>query len=208
MQGAMRSPAGADTRMHQRSRCSPAGDPSPTDQRRAPRFNRTARRLRGDETGTALTEFALVLPLLLLLLLAIIDFGKAINYWIDETHVANEGVRWAVVNNNPGSRISPPLSLQQYLQQQTDTPELRGDTQGTQQTTHSAKICVAFPNPDGTSNASPKVGDAVQVTVSYKYDWLHYLTAQAGLGPSTTVVGTATMRLEASPSNYSAGCTT
>ena len=60
-------------------------------------------RLRHDESGVAITEFALVLPLLLLLLLGMIDFGKAINYWIDETHLANEGARWAAVNKNPGS---------------------------------------------------------------------------------------------------------
>ena len=56
-----------------------------------------------DERGTSLTEFALVLPVLLLLLLAMVDFGKAVNSWIDQTHLANEGARMAMVNNNPGS---------------------------------------------------------------------------------------------------------
>jgi hypothetical protein len=30
-----------------------------------------------------------------------VDFGKAFNYWNDETHLANEAVRYAVVNKNP-----------------------------------------------------------------------------------------------------------
>ena len=40
------------------------------------------------EEGTALVEFALVLPVLLLLLLGVLDFGKAYNYWIDTTHLS------------------------------------------------------------------------------------------------------------------------
>ena len=59
------------------------------------------------EAGVALVEFALVLPLLLLLLFGMLDFGKAFNYWIDETHLANEGARWAGVNKNPGSGYAP-----------------------------------------------------------------------------------------------------
>src|SRR5437660_292654 len=44
-----------------------------------------------DARGVALAELALVLPLLLVLLLGMLDFGKAFNDWIDETHLANEG---------------------------------------------------------------------------------------------------------------------
>ena len=54
-----------------------------------------------DERGVALIEFALVLPLLLVLLLGMIDAGKAFNYWNDETHLANEAARYAVVNSSP-----------------------------------------------------------------------------------------------------------
>ena len=65
-------------------------------------LSRTRGRVRG-ERGTAMVEMALVLPWLLLLLLAMIDFGKAINYWIDETHLANEGARWATISSMPCS---------------------------------------------------------------------------------------------------------
>src|SRR5919201_4870511 len=78
------------------------------------------RRLRDDESGVALVEFALVLPLLLILLFGMLDFGRAFNYWIDATHLANEGARWAVVNKNPGTG-----SLEQFIQEQADTDELR-----------------------------------------------------------------------------------
>ena len=43
-------------------------------------------------------EFALVLPLLLLLLLGIVDFGTAFNYQNDEANLANQAIRYADVN--------------------------------------------------------------------------------------------------------------
>ena len=78
-----------------------------------------------DERGAALVEFALVLPLLLVLFFGMVDFGKAFNYWIDGTHLSAEGARWAVVNKNPGSG-----TLQEYIQQQADTPEFQSGGTG------------------------------------------------------------------------------
>ena len=59
------------------------------------------------ESGVALVEFAMVLPLLLILLLLILDFGRAINYWIDTTHLASEGARLAAVDKAPGGTSRP-----------------------------------------------------------------------------------------------------
>jgi Flp pilus assembly protein TadG len=144
----------------------------------------------GSEDGASLVEFALVLPVLVVLLFAMLDFGKAFNYWIDETHLANEGARWAVVDRNPGGG-----SLQQYLVDQATTDELRNG--GTASVADPAEVCISFPS--GTSN----VGDPVLVTVSATYNWLPVIgldTAQ------TTITGSSHMRLEALPTNYSAGC--
>lgn len=138
-----------------------------------------------DEKGTSLVEFALVLPVLMLVLFGLLDFAKAFNYWNDQTHLAAEGARWAVVNSNPGGG----QSLQQYLQQQADTSELRG----------LATVCISFPG--GTSN----VGDPVTVTVKSRYTWLPFVSSKAGLSPTTTITGSATMRLEAPPTAYSPG---
>ena len=142
-----------------------------------------------DERGSALVEFALVIPILLLVLFGTLDFAKAFNYWIDETHLAAEGARWAVVNSNPGSG-----SLQAYIQQQADSSELRG----------LAHVCISFPTNPSTGT-SGKVGDPVTVSVTSKYNWMPFVASRASLAPSTTIAGTATMRLEATPSNYSAG---
>lgn len=147
---------------------------------------------RNPEEGAALVEFALVLPVLLVLLLGMLDFGKAFNYWIDQTHLANEGARWAAVNKNPGGG-----SLQQYVRSQANTPELRDG--GTASVAGPIQICITFPN--GTS----QVGDPVRVTASTTYNWLPFLGSRLGIA-QTTMTASATMRLEAAPSVYGAGC--
>ena len=154
------------------------------------------RRFRNDERGQALTEFALVLPLLLLVLLGVIDFGKAINYWIDQTHLANEGARLAAVNNNAGG------NLQQYLLGQTETAEQRGcqgtGSQGTQRSAHCATVNVCFyKQSDGSLESTGAAGDTVVVLVQYDYQWLRGFPFTGS--PSTTVTGKAAMRLEATP---------
>ncbi len=145
---------------------------------------------RNNESGVALVEFALVLPVLMLLMFGLLDFGKAFNYWIDETHLANEGARWAVVDKNPGTG-----TLQSYVQAQATTAELRDG--GTSSLVEPLEVCISFPS--GTSN----VGDPVLVTATATYRWLGIL----GLGVlETTITGSATMRLEAAPTTYAAGC--
>src|SRR4051794_1489734 len=152
-----------------------------------------------DESGTALVEFAFVLPLLLVLILGIVDFGRAFNYWIDSTHVANVAARYAAVNKNPGG--SDPL--QSYMKKQGSTAELRDGVQAPAASgvdKPGLRVCISFPN--GTSN----VGDPVRVEVTSTFSWLHYLVGRAGLAPKTQIKGAATMRLEGNPSTYSAGC--
>ncbi|SRR6266567_6634275 len=58
-----------------------------------------ARRLPGKrDRGAAAVEFALMLPLLLLLLFGIIDFGRALNAQVTITQAAREGARLAALN--------------------------------------------------------------------------------------------------------------
>jgi Flp pilus assembly protein TadG len=150
-------------------------------------------RLRRDESGAALVEFVLVLPLLLLLLLGMLDFGKAYNYWIDTTHLSASGARWAAVNINPGDGAT----LQESIRDQADTAELRDG--GTDAIADPVQVCIEFP--DGTSN----VGDPVRVTVTAGYNFLNYINAKTGI-TEADISGSSTMRLEQVPTNYSAGC--
>jgi Flp pilus assembly protein TadG len=146
-----------------------------------------------NESGAALIEFAIVLPLLLILLLGMLDFGKAFNYWIDETHLSASGARWAVVNNNPG----PGATLQDSIRQQADTAELRDG--GTGAVADPVEVCISFP--DGTSN----VGDPVKVTVTSDYSFLNFIGVKTGV-TEASIADSATMRLEQSPTNYEEGC--
>jgi hypothetical protein len=152
------------------------------------------KRLVHEERAVALPEFALVAPLLFVVLFGMISFGKAFNYWIDQTHLANEAARLAAVNNNPGAGAG--LSLQDWIQRQADTSELKNG--GSASVPDAAKVCITFPN----TTSAP--GDPVEVIVWSKYNWMPILN----LDPTQIqILGKSTMRLEATPTNYSANPT-
>ena len=158
-------------------------------------MNETAtRKKRGrGQSGVATVEFILILPVFLVLLLGVFDFGKAFNYWIDGTHLSHEGVRFAAVGKNPG----PGGTLAESIKMRADTDELAN---GGSSVTDPLKVCVSFP--DGTS----RVGDPVQVDVEFKYEFLPYLNAVFSDLTSATVTNTSTMRLEQDPP-FPAHCT-
>ena len=147
-----------------------------------------------DESGAALVEFVLVLPILLVLLFGALDFGKAYNYWIDGTHLSHEGARFAAVNKNPG----PGATLQLSIRDQADTPELRSG--GTASVPGALSVCIDFPN--GTS----QIGDPVRVRVTTTYHFLSFLSSKVGIAQKT-IQSDSIMRLEQPPTNYAAGCT-
>ncbi len=153
------------------------------------------------DSGSAMIEFALVLPLLLLLIMGIVDFGRALNYWIDETHLANEAARFAAVGRNPGND-SGGLTLQQWTRSQAVTTELR-DGGGLK--AGGMKVCLSFPN-------GPQVGEPVEVEVSTTFNWLPFLAdPPAFLGTGLTDVdlsASSTMRLEAREDLFEAGIAT
>jgi Flp pilus assembly protein TadG len=163
------------------------------------RWNRFVERRTGgsSESGVALIEFVLVLPLLLVFLLGILDFGKGFNYWIDETHLANQGARWAAVNN-PG----PAGTIQESIRERANTAELRDG--GTSAVANPLEVCVAFEDTDDDGDVG--VGDAVHVTTRTTYNWLGFLDIHLGGTTQTDIEGNATMRLEAVPDEIDEGC--
>jgi Flp pilus assembly protein TadG len=58
-----------------------------------------------DQTGASAVELALVMPLLVMVLFAIFQFGIAFNNWISLTHAAREGARLAAVGQYDENRI-------------------------------------------------------------------------------------------------------
>jgi Flp pilus assembly protein TadG len=137
-----------------------------------------ARRHRQDpESGQATTEFALILVPLLILVVGIIQFGIGLNYWLDMNRIANQGARYAVVNNWPGcertdaagtctntaacgTAITPSTnqSLVSYLKCQALTQGLRS----------SANPQVCYPN-DGDATNDGKTGSPVRVLLDSPY---------------------------------------
>jgi hypothetical protein len=67
------------------------------------------RRRRGqpDQRGATLVEFAFVLPVFILFLFAIIDFGWLFAQFLDVKQGAREGARLAIVNDCAGFSSSP-----------------------------------------------------------------------------------------------------
>ena len=139
------------------------------------------------ESGQSAVEFALVVPFICLLVLALVDFGKAVNYWLDANHLANEGARMAAVL---GNQPEPGGNLKQWIQQQAETTELRN---GTGSVTSPAQVCISFP--DGRA-----IGKPVTVTVHASYKWIPFVSSG-----TLDISGSSTMRLEQLPT-YADGC--
>jgi len=141
----------------------------------------------GRERGQSTVEFALILPFMCALVLLLVDFGKAMAYWINTTQVANEGARAAAVN-------APGISnFDTFLRGELDG-ELRGGSINVPGTGATVSICY----PDGTS----KTGDPVKVTVaaSYKPTLVPFLGSKFKF-LEIPLVGSATMRLERDVTN-------
>lgn len=136
-----------------------------------------------NESGQAAVEFALVVPLLLLVIIAILHFGKVMNYWLDLNHVASEGARKAAVNH-----FSTDAGYEAYIRDRLETDELR--TGGTSSIPSAATIAVCLP--EGSD-----VGDPVTVQVRADY-------SLPFIGVTVPLRGTATMRLE-QPAEYAGG---
>lgn len=177
--------------------------------------NGRQRRLRG-ERGAALAELAIVMPVLLLLVLGMLDFGKAFREWLEEQQLANEGARLAAVDYCPQptqgdcgwSTMSPacpttgPRCLAWYIANHAGTSELRSGRAESPYAPaqNAAQACISYPNGSLT-----QVGDPVQVEVKVVYQWLNYVTRRAGFA-ATPIHGKATMRLEAAPASTDEVC--
>ncbi|MGB8382597.1 MAG: TadE family protein, partial [Dermatophilaceae bacterium] len=72
------------------------------------------------ERGAAAIEFALLLPVFLLVIAGIVDFGRAFFTQIELTNAAREGARAAVVSTMTGADIK--------LRAQSSTPGIPGIT--------------------------------------------------------------------------------
>lgn len=112
---------------------------------------------RCQERGQSLVEMALLLPLLILILMALFDFGRAIYAFNTVSNAARDGARLAIVDQRTSG--STYLAAIEAANQATG---LGLDA------TDPSEVLVTFPNP--LSNCSnPGIGCPVSVTVTYEF---------------------------------------
>jgi Flp pilus assembly protein TadG len=128
------------------------------------------------ERGQSLAEFALVVPIFLLILFAIVDFGMGFHSWITVTNSAREGARLGTVHA-------------------TET-QIVDRVKSTADTLDDSNLTVSVTN----ANGAP--GESVVVDVSYQYDLITPLAgimdffSGSTIGSSLTFSSKADMRLE------------
>jgi Flp pilus assembly protein TadG len=142
-------------------------------------------RWRRDDRGTALMEMAFTLPLLLLISVGIIDFGRAFQTWQILTNAAREGARVAVLPGMSDSMVT--ARVQEYVQ---------------------AGVLDAGVTPTVTiqRNASVSYGSGTatgsKVIVSYPFKFMalgsvaKLVVSNTTLGSDFTMAASATMRNE------------
>jgi Flp pilus assembly protein TadG len=143
---------------------------------------RTMPRLPGRQAGTrsdagqSLVEFALVVPIFLILVFAIVDFGMGFHALITVTNSAREGARIGAIGADG-------MTIESRVRNTADTLE-----QG--------RLSVTV------TNAQGQPGESVVVDVDYEYDFITPLATLIdfvggdAIGSSLTLSSTADMRME------------
>ena len=144
--------------------------------------------LRKGEKGQSLAEFVLVLPIFLILVFAIIDFGLGFHAWLTVTNSAREGARLGAVR--------APASGACDMDPSTKATNIICRVKETASSLDQAKLAVTVTGDQGTP------GNSVVVKVDYDYDLITPLDNMLGLisggklGPTLKFTSTADMRLE------------
>jgi Flp pilus assembly protein TadG len=148
-------------------------------------LNLIRRRREKDEKGQALVEFALLVPIFLILMFAIVDFGMGFYSLITVTNSAREGARLGAVR----------ATTDDIRDRVYDTADLINE--GDKMTVTVGCGPSSDPPPTG-SCPSQQQGDSVVVRVEYDYDLITPLASLVGdiIGPMLTLTSTAEMRLE------------
>jgi Flp pilus assembly protein TadG len=113
--------------------------------------------MRRGQRSQALIEFALVSPVLLLLLFGIIDIGRAVFYYDTVSHAAREGARVAVRASNPLPTNADVLNMviSQIIGAPVSAPCPQGPVTNAVPPDNSAWLYVTQVNPPATVQASP-----------------------------------------------------
>ena len=128
------------------------------------------KRFRGDD-GQSAVEFAMVLPLMALIIYVFVMLGKGIYVYFELTHAANAGARIAAVNlPDPAPSASPGIALRNKLQTDYSLP-------------NGANVAICYPDAGKRTGGEP-----VQVDVYANVTFIPFVSMQ--------IKGAATMRIE------------
>jgi Flp pilus assembly protein TadG len=153
----------------------PEGDEMNHETQRRPGSARRRRRTRGQ----ALVEFAMVLPIFILLLAGMLDFGSALYSRMTVINAAREGARAAVT--------APDKTLIQGVVSTAVSNASNGLSIGASATCVAIKTTPAPCNFGSGAGTLAKPGDAVDVTVTYTYQTFFPFLFGATFDLGTTV---------------------
>lgn len=141
-----------------------------------------------DERGQALAEFAIVLPLILLFIAAILEFGRAWNIKQAITDAAREGARYTVVMDETMTLADVEAKIEERL-------ALASIEESDIQIFSSDPSCAVLADCFHTKFG---YGKEMTVTVSTQHQMplVHVLMGWAGVPSSVTIGTDATMRHE------------
>ncbi len=135
------------------------------------------------EDGVAMTEFALIVPVFMLIVVGMLVFGRLLFYWIETNHVASETARWAVVDRNPYKTCTTAATGLPGCQSLQQSAKKRA----TEEFDDNVAVCIDYP---GTSFSTVQPGDPIRVRVQMPVSFVKFF------GWGVTIKGSATMRLE------------
>jgi Flp pilus assembly protein TadG len=98
-----------------------------------------------NQKGQALVEFVIILPVVLLMILGIVQFGMMLNSYLSITNAVREGARVGIIGS-------------------TDT-EIRGAVIGTSPSLQPGSMTISITPSENTRNS----GDTLTVSIDYNY---------------------------------------
>jgi Flp pilus assembly protein TadG len=150
----------------------------------------TVYHLRGRK-GQALAEFALILPVLFLLIAGIIEFGRGWNIKQAVTDAAREGARWAVVDDGGAAQNATPI-IDKIKLRLALANILTTDPPTTITVTPVSKIKACKIAGSGATGAEI----TVRIATQYRMGWVGALLQWTGGSNTITISSKATMRNE------------
>jgi Flp pilus assembly protein TadG len=142
------------------------------------------------QKGAAVVEFAVVLPLLLLIVFGIVEFGFLLYNQAMLTNASREGARTAILNLDPRNSTANISTIVTNYTQQYLVTFSSGSDPGVQ-TIVKVNGVEADPSVVGLSYT-----DFVTVEVTYQYSFLILPSFVKTLGLTQTLFASATMRAE------------